>query len=181
MSKVTFGSPAMIGMSGFPPETHEQKASRLERENQRMREEWQRISKTPGVIRTVVAVSGTRVTVASPLGPLEIEVPRDCDPPLRPGMNIRVRIQESTFLDVCPGLGLSGPVHAVTRVMPGWCEVSVHDGCVRVPCAIPVKVGDRVGLDPTGSVVTENLGQAEKFAAPPADTFPWDAIVGLPK
>lgn len=148
-----------------------------------------RVSQLEGILRklqeapmpcaTVVEVSGTKTTIVSGAGLLEVATPTQLK--VKPGNRVHVDPQTNGIIDIVANPFTVGNLRKVTRIVDErHCEIGNHgESHLVLYAGDPPKPDDRVILDPLGFIIVRNLGKAEP---PPGPTISvevsWDDIGG---
>lgn len=139
----------------------------------------QALQKEAAPYATVIAMRKDRVVLA--VGGRSVEVSRGDMVGLRPGQTVKVHHETLQILELVDDLPPAGEIFPVVRVSSStMCEIE-RTGSVRaISYYGTVEEGDRVVVDPTGSVVVANLGKAPNDATfGEATGVTWDDIGGL--
>ena len=142
-------------------------------------EAFQQLKKQAAPYAVVTAVRKTKAVINVMGKTLEVELPKD--KAIRAGMTVRLVGDTMQILDVVDDVEASGEVATVTRVASDrLCEIDRAGTTRAIAYSGALEEGDRVVLDPTGSVAVANIGKPPtENVLTEATGVTWDDIGGL--
>lgn len=151
----------------------------LQRQLKQYAEAFQKLQKQASPYAFVTATRKDKVVLNVMGKTVEVERPDGKD--VRPGMTVKVVADTFQILDVVTDVAASGEVATVSRVCsPTLCEIDRAGTTRAVAYSGPLEEGDRVVLDPSGSVAVANIGKPpNENVVAEATGVTWDDIGGL--
>lgn len=159
------------------PTTPAQQIDKLKGEVSKANDFIRQLQEKPSLTGTVLRLAEGRATIAVGGNVLNV---RAGDFALKVGCTVRVIPDTMAILEVVDAPLVCGDVMDVQRVTGLICEIERNGSARAVAHDGTVKVGDRVVMDSTGSVVVANLGKVpNRTALAQATGVHWDDVGGL--
>lgn len=151
--------------------------AKLREELKRSAEFIESLKAKPLILGSVIRVRDKKVTIQA-MGKI-VEVNKTCE--MKAGQSVRVLPDTMQIMSVVEDDQPAGEILKVARIVrPGLCEITRAGTERTVGYEGKLEEGDRIVLDPTGSVVVENLGKPPDECVLTEPTgISWDDVGGL--
>lgn len=165
---------------GYAPRSFASREEQLGYELKVALERLRALDEEPVMRATILRVDGDKVLVVVGDQALEVKRPVAMEG-LASGVGVRMRAKNPAILSVIPQLGVGKVVVVANVVDESTAEITLGGETISVLVGdVKIRAGDRVVLDPSGSVVVRNLGSAGSARAYQGETgVTWDDIGGL--